>query len=349
MRPVFVLPARIKDNPYLTLLYDAVRAQGDFAPRPFSWKGIFVAVCMRQHPIMHIHWETTIYGSKSVIVSGVRGTCRFVGLWVARLWGARVVWTMHNSASHDYPHPRIDTGGRALMWRLADAVIIQNKSVIGKYQKIHPKSRVVFIPHGNYVGVYGPRADAQRAQRRSLYGFSENDTVLLALGAIRPYKQYEHLIDTICTAHKKDGRLKLLIAGKGEHGYIEGLHRRVAGSTAVVIHEGRVPDADMAGLLALADYAVFAYGESSLTSGALLLALSYGVPSIVGRMHAAELITDGLNGFRAPDDASLLRTIVRLPSRKPMDHDDIVASVSDFGWDRVAQDTAALYRSLSVA
>ena len=348
MRPVFVLPGRIKDNPYLTLLYDAIRAHGEYAPQSFSWSRLWAAIIKRERPIVHVHWETNIYGSKSAIVSYVRGSCRFFGLWTGQFCGAQIVWTMHNAASHDYPHPLIDRRGRALMWGLADAVIIQNRGEIPQFHTAHPHARIQYIPHGNYVGVYGPRSDGQRLLRRGVYGLGVNDIVLIALGAIRPYKKYESLIDVVSTANKKDARLKLLIAGKGENAYIEGLHRRAGGSTAVVISEGHIPETEMSAVLSAADYAVFAYGESSLTSGALILALSYGVPCIVSGMPADELVTEGINGYRADTEEELLEVIKHLPTLKPLPPEQVIASVASASWDSVARQTEALYGSLGV-
>lgn len=348
MKPVFVLPGRIKDNPYLTLLYDAIRAHGDFAPQSFSWIRLWAAIVKMERPIVHVHWETNIYGSKSAIVSYVRGTYRFFGLGLAQMLGATIVWTMHNAASHDYPHPLIDKRGRELMWRLADAVIIQNRTAISHFQATHPDSRIQYIPHGNYVGVYGPRCERQNLSRRGVYGLGVSDIVLIALGAIRPYKKYESLIDVVVTANKKDPRLKLLIVGKGNPKYIEGLHRRAGGSTAVVISEGHIPETEMAAVLSVADFAVFAYGETSLTSGALILALSYGVPSIVASMPADELVINGINGYRAGTEDELVEIIKRLPTIKPLSSERVVASIESANWENVAQQTEALYRSLSV-
>ena len=344
MRPVYIIPPRIKDNPYLTLLYDAVSARGEYAPQSFSWPRVIASVLHRQHPIIHIHWETNIYGSKYAIVSLVR-MLRFVGLWKARLYGARIVWTMHNMEAHDYPHPAIDRLGRWMMWKLAHAVIIQNRTAISECRSQHPGKTVVYIPHGNYIGVYGPRADDARDAQRAKRGLLESDIVLIGIGMIRPYKKYEEVIDAVLAAEKKGLGVKLVIAGKGDAAYIASLRARVGESKAVLLEEGRIADAEVPMVLSLADYAVFAYGESSLTSGALLWALSYGVPSIVGDMPAAELVHDDINGYRVPDQG-LVSLIASLPSKSPMERDRVVATVQGYGWDEVARETAALYRSL---
>jgi glycosyltransferase involved in cell wall biosynthesis len=303
-----------------------------------------------------VHWETNIYGSTYVALSLVRGANRFLGLWKARWYGARIVWTMHNTHAHEYPHPRIDAWGRTIMWRLAHAVIIQNRTAIPKYKEQHPGKRVVYIPHGNYIGVYGPRADAARAAERARRGFLDTDIVLLGIGMIRPYKRYEDTIDAVLAAEKKGVPVRLVIAGKGDAAYIASLRARAVGSKAVSFEEGRIADTDVPKTLAMADYAVFAYGESSLTSGALLWALSYGLPCIVGEMPAAELVHDGINGYCVPPPpkvkpsesvGNLMLLVESLPKRERIDRDRVVATVAEYGWDRVARETVALYAGLT--
>ena len=345
MRPVFIIPNRIKDNPYLTLLYDAVRAQGGYDPQSFSWVRLAGALIGSRRPIVHIHWETNIYGSKYVLLSMLR-MLRFIGLWKARLFGARIVWTMHNAASHEYPHPRIDAWGRWMMWHLAHVVIIQNRAVIPQYRAEHPGKKIVYIPHGNYIGVYGSRADDMRGAERAKRKLADSDTVLLGIGMIRPYKKYEDAIDAVLAAEKKGIAVKWVIAGKGDASYIQSLRARAANSAAILVEDGRIADADVAKTLAMADYALFAYGESSLTSGALLWALSYGVPCIVGDMPASELIFDGVNGYRVGSEG-LAALIESLSTKETMDRDRVEATVVGYGWDEVARETTALYATVA--
>src|SRR5690606_28321688 len=75
----------------------------------------------------------------------------------------------------------------------------------------------------------------------------------------------------------------------------------------ITILKGYVEDEDVARLFAAADYALFPYRRIS-TSGALLLALTYGVPVIAPRIPAlVGLLQDGREGlvFDPGDPAAL--------------------------------------------
>ncbi len=342
---LFVLPANIATNPYLTLLYGAIRAESSqYSAQEFSWRDMSAALLRREKVVAHIHWETNIYGSRFIAVSLWRGFWRFSGLLLARACGAPIVWTMHNMAAHDYPHPRIDGWGRAIMWRIADAVIIQNRAAAARLAREHPGMRVAHIPHGNYIGAYGLIAPERREDVRRAYGVAEGSTVLLALGLVRPYKRYERLVDAVARNARNGGSVKLLIAGKGEKGYLDSLRARAGGSPAVVF-TGFIPDKDIPGVHAAADYGIFAYGGSSLTSGAIPLSLSYGLPVLIGDMPAAEYVMEGVNGYRWKTDAELDALLAALPGYPPLDRERVIVSVAPYSWEEVARQTIAVYRS----
>ena len=327
---LFVLPLSIKGNPYLELLYQAVNVDGEYDIRPFSFLGIFSALLGGRSVMVHIHWESNLYGSAYLWVSLVRMLYRFPLLFLARSFGARVVWTMHNLSAHDYPHPPIDRLGRYLMWRLAQGVIIQNKVVSEEMRLRHTGKVVRYIPHGNYVGVYGPMQPPQ----------AHEGVVLLALGAVRPYKRLEMLVDAV----KEAPSTRLVIAGKADRAYVAELRRRAAGAPVEI--QDFVPDEKVAEYFSTGDYAVFTHSESSLTSGAVIVALSYGVPVIALPMPAAELVEEGRNGFVVEDKAALVALLKKLPSLPRMPQEKVVASVNAYSWERVGKETRAVYAQL---
>jgi glycosyltransferase involved in cell wall biosynthesis len=316
-----------------------------FILRPFSYGAVCKEAVRGKRPIVHIHWETNIYGSKNPIVSIVRMGIRFPILFFARACGARIVWTLHNLHSHDYPFPRLDAFGRACMWHLANAVIVQNKKAAESLQNRHPHVPISYIPHGNYVAVYGPRIS--KVQAREKLGIPSDKFVILALGTIRPYKQLELLIDAIQKAAIRDPNAFLLIAGKGEAAYVAELQKRVAHPTAVRIISNFIPDAEVPLYLGAADYSAFAYGDSSLTSGASILALSYGVPVITLATPAAELIQEGVNGFVAQNMQELSALLENHPAQIPPS--DVQKTVLEYSWERVGKETRALYARLSTS
>ena len=237
---------------------------------------------------------------------------------------------------------------------LAQKIIIQNKIYAAAFtERYHiPSSKVLYIPHGNYIDAYGPaRADNSESQIRSreALGIPVNATVLLALGALRPYKQLEMLIDAVHNAGmqaSEEGAVHLVIAGKGIPEYVQKLHTKVNDIPNIQLMSQFVPDTEIPTYFAAADYALFAHGASSLTSGAILLALSYGTPVITLPMHAAEVIKEGANGYVVQDTDALNELLKELPHMTHLDRNAVKETVVEYSWESVGAQVRTVYSSL---
>jgi glycosyltransferase involved in cell wall biosynthesis len=335
MTNLFVLPYKNKYNLYLEMLYKPLR--GAYAVQPFSFIKIFSALLRGQKTLVHIHWEENMYGSRYLAAAAWRLAYRFTLLLLAKLLGARVVWTMHNRASHDARHPALNRLARRLLGALAGRIIIQNKAEAAQYKK------AVYIPHPNYVGVYGPQDPAGGAALRAELGVGEDEVLLLALGTIRPYKHLEALISATEAAK---GPIRLLVAGKGDAPYIEDLKRRAGRGSRVIFKDGFVPDEAIPRYLAAADYCLFAYGGSSLTSGAVLLSLSYGTPVVALAMPAGEALQEGINGYASHTQEELVALLKHLPALPRLSRAQVVETVADASPERVAHEMQKLYTDI---
>lgn len=308
-------PSANNSNAYLRLLYEALQRQ--------DWGG---------RRILHIHWEHNLFGSRFLAVALLKFVSSVVWLVVLKVRGFRIVWTLHNFHDHGNRFPGLGRFMRWLLWHMADAVIVQQKSALTRPwpypRKLH------YVPHGNYIDVYGT----------ALPHASSGSVTLLALGAIKPYKNLEFIIDAFKATH--DERLRFVIAGEGKADYVRQLSDRAAGDERISIENKFIPDPEIPATLARADYAVFWYDESVLTSGAMILALSYGIPVIARDIVAADVVEEGVNGYRFHDRSDFVRLLAELPSRTPLSSEAVVASVRDASWDAVARVTADIYKNL---
>ena len=189
---------------------------------------------------------------------------------------------MHNFYAHDYPHPWIDKIGRFLLSNIADAIVVhQKKSVISN-------KKYYFIPHINYIDAYGSKTNKDYILKRSL-GFNDSDIIFLSFGAIAPYKKNEKIIEIM----RKLKDFKLFIAGKGEAGYVQTLKEHVEKlnmSERVIIKNKFVIDEDVPRYLSIADYSIFYYDKSEMTSGGIILSLSYGIPVISRDIPGSKIV-----------------------------------------------------------
>ncbi len=231
--------------------------------------------------ILHIHW----YAPKKI----------FYYIFLKFYYNAKIVWTLHNNFAHDYKYPRIDKIVRAILLFFTDAVIIQQKSAAVRHKN------VFYIPHVHYVGAYGPRREKVATPFINL----------LSLGAIAPYKRNEKLIEAV-----KDLPVRLLIIGKGKPEYVDSLGTH----PNVEIKNTFVPDHEISKYLSQTDYSIFYYDDSELTSGGLVLSLSYNVPVIVRNLPCAEIVTEKV-GFVYETDEELRHILEHL--EKPDERDTI--------------------------
>jgi glycosyltransferase involved in cell wall biosynthesis len=237
-----------------------------------------------------------------------------------------------------------------LVARWSDAVIAHSRAARELLEdRYGPLPRCVVVPHGSYIGLYGPLRD--RAASRAALGLPAAGPVLLNLGTLRPYKNVEHLIDVFATL-SPETRGTLLVAGAAKSAaYVEELRRRAAAVPGVELRATYIPDDQLPVYLAAADIVVLPY-RSLLTSGILLWALSYARPVVAPAFGPVrELLQEGHTGFLfAPgDDDSLRGALMRA-----LAHPDLpalgaagLALAEEFAWPAIAARTAQVYRDVA--
>jgi glycosyltransferase involved in cell wall biosynthesis len=185
---------------------------------------------------------------------------------------------MHNLQAHDVEYPRIEALVSRLAWSRADAVIVHSAYAAARVrERFGDRDGVHVIPHGNFTDFYPPPAHDRESVRARL-GIPAGAFVYLAFGQVRPYKQLEATLRTFRTV--ADPGARLLVAGRVASGGLRAaLERAAAADPRVVLDLRRIPDAEVAELHAASDAAVFGYREI-FSSGALLLALSLGLPAV---------------------------------------------------------------------
>lgn len=333
---------------YITLLSAALTRAGvqvTSADRAALWR----RGRQRDVDLVHLHWLEFIApsapGGLGLLRTVIRDARLIAALAWLRLRGIRLVWTVHNLEPHEPVHPRLEALLGMLVSRISHAVVAHSAYA---RRRIHERwgsaVKVTVIPHGNYIGVFagpqGTRADI----RRSL-GIPDDAYVFLAFGQVRAYKRLTDLVTSFRALARDD--VRLLIVGKpvvAEEA--RRLHEAADADGRVLLDLREVPDGEVSGIHLCADAAVLAYRDV-FSSGALLLALSFGLPVIAPNVGtAAELVGTEAGELFAPGGLT-----VALGSALGADHwgrsKAATAVARQYGWDRVASETASLYRRLS--
>lgn len=200
-----------------------------------------------------------------------------------RLAGKKIVWTVHNAIPHGGA-PWYNGILRFLLLRYASVIHIMSEGSRGLQFLKGFESKVRLIPHGDYFDSYPESA----LDVRQKFGIDPDSPLVLFLGAIRPYKNLELLVQNF-PAHRAT---LLICGGVRPAGYLEELQKGIAKldpavKDKVIFAPGFVPDNELSAYLRAASFLAAPYSyDSALNSGTVLLACSYGktvvCPDIAG-------------------------------------------------------------------
>jgi len=310
---LFILPNKNKNNIYIKLFIDSISNENIKIVDTHNnsiWS-IFIYVLFdktKNSNIIHIHWPSVIYGSKYLLKASILLSFNmFLLLILKYILKIKIVWTLHNFYSHDFPHRNIDRIGNKYLSYISDLIVVQQKCINLSSNKY------VYIPHGNYINEYGPMVPRD-TYLRSKIGINEDDILLISLGSIAPYKLIEKIINSVIKARELNKSIKLLIIGKGEQEYVNRLKKMVNNSSDIYISNTFVEDKDIPKYLSISDYSIFYYDKSEMTSGGIILSLSYGVPVITRKIPGSEMISDK-SGYIFNTDDELDQILYRIDSR----------------------------------
>jgi beta-1,4-mannosyltransferase len=341
---VLHLPPSDAPASYISLLTSALQPHRVVAvPPPASlWR----VGRSRSADVVHLHWLEFIAPSDGRPVTGLartlaRQTKLAAGLCWLRLRGVKVVWTVHNLAPHEPVRPHLERVLGRVVSRLADHVIAHSQYAKARIEQRWGRlSTITVIPHANYIGVFPP-AQRPRAQMRERMHIPADAFVFLAFGQVRPYKRLPELVEAFSALPGAD--LRLVIAGRAVvAAEAERVRRAAAADPRVMLELRDIPDAEVTGLHRAADAGVLAYRDV-FSSGALLLALSHGLPVVVpDEGTAREVAGDAASETFAPGE--LGAAMDRMRALDPKAASAAALAVAErHDWSEAGARTAALY------
>ena len=294
--------------------------------------------------VLHLHWLYGLYMQR--LLTPARALAFLARFELARRLGYRYVWTVHNILPHRQPFPPLHRHVRRLVMRRASAVITHCE--YGRREILHlfPSDVPVHVvPHGNYAGVHPETGTPDEA--RAGLDIAPGSFVYALLGNISPYKGVESFVAAFQAGAAPDD--VALIAGRNRApALVERLESMASADTRLRVRAGFVPDDEMGRYLRAADVAVFCFRQV-LTSGSVILAMTYGLPVIApARGCLPELVTPAAGLLYDPDDeAALGRALGHIKAlntaRMGAEARRIAAGLR---WDDVARRTAEIYREV---
>lgn len=332
-----------RNNPYQKQLALGLNKIGFDVVR--GGKSVWILKTLRplgRRDIAHFHWLEFIITANSRWKTAVKSILFVIQIWCLAATGRRIFWTVHNLIGHDSRFPRIEKWVTRQIARRAECIVAHcgyaKQQVALQYGV--PPDKIHVIPHGNYIGAYPDTVSRKDARAR--FKLKENDLTLLFVGNLRPYKGVESLITAF--SEIDDPSLKLLIAGRCiSNDELDALQKQVRMDSRVQMYEGYIQDDDMQWFLNACDAVVLPF-RKILTSGSLIMAMSFGRVSVVPPVGCmTEMSSRG--GIRIIN--TTLRDAIEELRRdvNELSSEGLAAKkvAQRWGWDKIARRLARLY------
>ncbi len=270
-------------------------------------------------------------------------------LFRLRQAGVKIVWTIHNVADHESAHPLIDRWLLRACYHFVHEMIVHSPgawALVESQWKVNRRPNISIVHHGHFIDCYPPAMPRGDARRR--LGLADDALVFLFLGNIRPYKGVTRLV-TEFNALARPG-LQLVIAGEVLSPALRSeIEREIGASAAIRFRPEFLADTEIPGFMAAADVVVFPYTKA-LTSGALILAMSFGRACVAPAIGALADTLEPHGGFLydPADPGALRRALLAAIARRaelPAMGAYNFERVSRWGWADAAAKTNNVYRS----
>ena len=244
----------------------------------------------RQIRIIHLHWLSGFYNNRLYYLRFIKFSLKIL---IARFLGHKIVWTVHNISPHQSINSFVDFVSRYLMILFAHAIIVHcdyAKLYLSKH--FQRKRRVFLIPHGNYIGIY--ENSITRSQARNFFKIDNSKFVYLCFGKLLPYKRVDYLIETFVSMDDKDSIL--LIAGQCTDHEKRRLTQICRNNNQIRLDYGFIPEDKAQFYFKAANVLVIPFSEI-LTSGSVILGLSFGLPIIAPNQGCLTEMIDSRKGI----------------------------------------------------
>ncbi len=261
-----------------------------------------------------------------------------------------MVFTVHNLHSHER-----SAWDDWTIWRLirtGDALVVHTQESADLVAtRVGPRPHVRVIPIGDF-SFFVPATPWSREEARVRLGLPLKRPLLLAFGAIRPYKGLLGIIRAMPHVLSRAPEAHLVIAGPllagAESEYCAAITELGMGAS-VLFRPAYVPHELVGAYFAASDIAVFNYLEVT-DSAALRLPCSLGTPIVAASVGSfRELLRDGITArLVPPDDPPALAGAILDLLEHPALASRLTAnarrlSQSEWSWDAIAAATAELY------
>lgn len=348
---VLMMPDYRADNPYQQLLSAALKAEGVSVQFPIGYRRVLPLFrAIKDEPeancVLHLHWIDQYVKGETWLVKFLYGLKLLIDIFIVRSAGHAVIWTIHNTVSHNAKFPKLELWIQRRLIQLVDKVIVHTRAALAEVSDVYQVdlSKASVIHHGHYRSIY-PSAISLEAARARL-NLPKNQQVFLTFGMLRPYKGIENLL-RIWQSQRTENRT-LLISGKAHSTeYGKALAYQASTIPNVILQTHFIPEDQLHLYFSAADVVLLPF-KKILTSGSLILAMSYGKPVIAPHIDSlSETLAEADALLYDPEDPQGLASAIELATAECLQEiAPLVAAACDrLDWYPIAQKTHKLYLS----
>lgn len=352
MKVIFI-PDYSKANPYQQALADSLSNEGvsvSFGITSYLFSVLRSVKNNWKSDILHIHWPHPFLLANSRAKTILKSSSFIGELLILKLFGVKIVWTVHNIVNLERKQGDLELFFSKLIARLCDKLIVHCPSAKNVVMDAYGVTRdflIEIIPHGNYIPCY--ENIVSETQARKQLQLSNEDTVFLCLGLIRPYKGIPELID----AFKKlnYSQAKLLIVGAPLNDEIaEDIKKKCENKNIKTIFNF-IPDNEIQIYMNATDVVVYtcnpAFFSPSQMPGAVILAMSFSKPVIAPSIGCIPDVLDSEGGFLYNSSekdglVKAMRQVFNADLKKMGEHNFELAK--QLQWDDIAKRTYEVYQ-----
>lgn len=297
-------PTKSKGNKYSDIISEGLTDRGintvSLKEMLLNWKH-FTSV-----KVVHLNWFENLNGLTTFGLLKDYFRKLFV-LGLLNITSKRIIWTMHNLKPHDRRLSLLKKNLYNLLVKNSKKIVIHSKVSLAILEREFGNEilyKVLYIPHPNYINHYGEIPERSNDQDTRLK--------LTFIGAVKPYKNLEILIDALRALESEN--VELSINGKPyTQEYEIDLLKRCKNSTNINLRLNFIRDEDIPSILAQNDLMICPYDiSSSLNSGSVILAFSYKTSVICPRIGTIQDLNsnDSIISYDYDTDAQHLKQII---------------------------------------
>ena len=338
-------------NPYQILLSQALVAQGISLDNWAYYEGkfpIFKAAVTRKKSfdIVHLQWIYCYFGGENKYQYFFSCLRLILDVWITRLAGLKIVWTVHDYISHDTQFPGLDLWARQQLVKLVDRVISLNQNnleTIASNYKFNPAKATVTL-HGHYRDFYHSPVELTKARKE--LSLPETGRLYLNLGVLRPYKGIENVLQVWRENQDIFANDTLLIVGKPvDKNYLQKLQNLAKGIRGVMIYPQFIENSKLHLYYSAANVVVSPF-KKILNSGSFMLAMSFGKPVIAPRLGGLlEVAGDADELLYNPEDEAGLQKAMQKSTEIDLEQlSKLVEKACDrLDWTLISKQTLEVY------